>query len=645
MKRTGPLHRGAVAVAVVFVAVVGGACATSPMSSLSRSSPPARSTPTIASPLPARPMSTEAARATLQAELALQAGDLPAAVEAWQLAVRADAASPYLRLRLGETLLLVGDAEGAAAAARVARTLAEVADATAEPTVAALCLLAQAEAELGRLDDAERHLRDALQRAPGDPRASALLADRLVARGALDEAEAVVQQWTERDVGTTGLVSLARVFAERGQLERAHRHLDAALGRVEADERALRLKQDLLLAEGRDDEAVAVARALLAARGDGPETRAGLLVTLGLARPDEARSIAAGLLVEEPGERTRLLVADAFERAGLVDDAAATLREATATGATARPSPVVMLELARLELARRDAASARHLACRTADVIEARDARLADWAGALCARAEAELGLTAAAVSRLVARVAVRPPRARPLQALATLLPLVADSAALDVARTAAREVLALQSDPTIVGPGLEPGIVLAAAQVLEAGGDHEGARAAVEALLAARPADRDVILGHARLLDRQADGDGRTLAAVELVERLVDRIGGDVDTLNFMAFALAERGLRPEAAKAFAWRAVLLDPLSGSVLDTLGWAQLKAGDVDAAVRTLRRADRLAPHEGEIWFHIAAAEKARGDVAAAHAAAAHALELLPATDPLRARVAALMSDP
>ena len=59
-------------------------------------------------------MSTEAARATLQAELHMQDGDVPAAVEAWRIAARADDGSPYLRVRLGEGLLLMGDAVAAA---------------------------------------------------------------------------------------------------------------------------------------------------------------------------------------------------------------------------------------------------------------------------------------------------------------------------------------------------------------------------------------------------------------------------------------------------------------------------------------------------------------------------------------------------
>ena len=60
-----------------------------------------------------RNVNAEAVRSTLLAELALQAGDVPAAVVAWRSAAHADDTSPYLRVRLGEALLLVGDVEGA----------------------------------------------------------------------------------------------------------------------------------------------------------------------------------------------------------------------------------------------------------------------------------------------------------------------------------------------------------------------------------------------------------------------------------------------------------------------------------------------------------------------------------------------------
>jgi Flp pilus assembly protein TadD len=123
-----------------------------------------------------------------------------------------------------------------------------------------------------------------------------------------------------------------------------------------------------------------------------------------------------------------------------------------------------------------------------------------------------------------------------------------------------------------------------------------------------------------------------------------VERSGADVDALNFMAFALAERSLRPDDARAFAWRAVLRDPHSGYVTDTLGWAELKAGDPAAAVITLRRADRLAPDEGEIWFHIAAAEQAAGHAALSRDAADKAMRLLRPHDPLRARIRALVAE-
>ena len=61
------------------------------------------------------------------------------------------------------------------------------------------------------------------------------------------------------------------------------------------------------------------------------------------------------------------------------------------------------------------------------------------------------------------------------------------------------------------------------------------------------------------------------------------------------LAARLAEQGVRLDEARRLAWRALVQDPLNGYVVDTLGWCELRAGNVDAAVSTLERADRPAP--------------------------------------------------
>jgi tetratricopeptide (TPR) repeat protein len=78
---------------------------------------------------------------------------------------------------------------------------------------------------------------------------------------------------------------------------------------------------------------------------------------------------------------------------------------------------------------------------------------------------------------------------------------------------------------------------------------------------------------------------------------------------LNDLAWVLTELG-RYDEAVAFAENAVALQPSAG-ILDTLGVAQLKAGQVDKAEQTMLRALQLAPDLPAVRLHLAEVYEAK----------------------------------
>lgn len=600
------------------VAVTGASCVTTPEPT------PAALSPKKTAKKPkteTRELSSEATRATLQAELLLQDGDVAGAVAELRAAVTHDERSPYLRQRLGEALLMLGDAEGADAAAAAAWRLTS----DPEERTAALRLQAAAKDVLGDDEGSIAALQKALEVRP-DRMASAMLADRLVKKGELSHAEDVVARWMAAEPGAVdGWVSLARVFAEREEVSRAFTHLQKALTISADDEEALVLRRDLLLALGRFEEAAGAARRLAQARGDGFDVRAALLQSLALQDAAEARALAKTWLDDDGGDETRMLIADAFERTGLLTDAVATLASAP------QARPLLSLEHARLLLHLHRADEAATLACPLSSQTRGLEERLHDYALSLCTRAEADLGAADDAVARLLGAAADRAPTTRTIESMRPLAKMA----------SASRKA-ALRQHLEHLAPTADGDIAIAVAFSLDALDEHDAALVLLLRALKKKPGDPALVFAHARLLDAQAApgaaGVDAVRGAVELVERLIERTGPDADTLNFLAFALAERELRADEARAWAWRALLLDPLNGYVTDTLGWATLKAGDVDAAVALLRRADRLSPDEGEIVFHLAVALQKQGAKDDARAAAARARALLPRGDVLLLRV-------
>ena len=73
---------------------------------------------------------------------------------------------------------------------------------------------------------------------------------------------------------------------------------------------------------------------------------------------------------------------------------------------------------------------------------------------------------------------------------------------------------------------------------------------------------------------------------------------------LNFLGYAMLERGENVDGAEAMIRKASQLAPDDASITDSLGWAEFKRGKVDDAIETLQRAAEKDPTQAEIQEHL-----------------------------------------
>ncbi len=81
---------------------------------------------------------------------------------------------------------------------------------------------------------------------------------------------------------------------------------------------------------------------------------------------------------------------------------------------------------------------------------------------------------------------------------------------------------------------------------------------------------------------------------------------------LNYLAYTWVELGRNLPEARRMLERAVELRPNDGNIVDSLGWALFKLGDVPAAIRWLERAVELEPRNSVINDHLGDAYWAAG---------------------------------
>lgn len=564
---------------------------------------------------PARDISSEAYRAVLEAELKMQEGDLAGGIALLREAALQDPRSAYLRVRLADAYLEGGDVEQAREAAEEALRLAPT-------SVAALLVLAHAQRIAGDGEGAERTLARLLGHDPGNRDGSLLLAELRVERGDVHGAETVIEALMQREPGAVdGYIALARVFAERGDVERAFKHADQALARESDDPDALGLKLTLLFARGAFADALPVASLLAGAAGDGVDVRRDLLAAHALTGDIAgAEQLARAWLEDDGSETMRLLLASSWERVGDFERASAAL---TPAPGVAR-SPRIAAEAARTLLLRKLAPAAVDVVCPLVGAPAAPE--VASFVLDTCVRALVRAGRATEAAGKLAPHLASAP------ASLFDALTLLSRAGALPAVATKAVVDAALARTPA------DTEVVAATARVHEELGDVARARAILDDALRAHPRDPELLFSLARHLDR----NGQAAAAVEIAERLLDRGAPSIDTLNFVAFTLANQRTRGDDARRLAWRALVQDPLNGYVVDTLGWAERAAGDLADARATLARADRLSPGEGEILYHRAVVELELGARDDARALAARARAALEPTDPVLQQVDELL---
>jgi tetratricopeptide (TPR) repeat protein len=113
---------------------------------------------------------------------------------------------------------------------------------------------------------------------------------------------------------------------------------------------------------------------------------------------------------------------------------------------------------------------------------------------------------------------------------------------------------------------------------------------------------NRELLFIRASALERLGENE----AAEEVFRGLVEADPDDANAANYLGYMWADRSVNLDEAMDLISRAVALDPDNAAYLDSLGWVNYRRGNLDEAVRWLRRAADVAGNigDGTIYCHL-----------------------------------------
>ncbi|MCS6933431.1 MAG: tetratricopeptide repeat protein [Acetobacteraceae bacterium] len=421
------------------------------------------------------------------------------------------------------------------------------------------------------------------RRLPDNPVAVLLVAGAEAQAGRWDRAEAQLRALPQQQDGIAVLqpLLLAWVQAGRGQPDQA---LAALRPLVEGGRaRALGALHGAMIADlaGRGPEALRLSRLSLAETGEPNLRQIQVAGGILLRRGAEAEALRLGQRLPRGAEDAALLTAggEASLRALFADPPVASAVEGIAEAKIAFAGALrgqgageFSLAMARLALRLRPASAPALL---------------------LAAEALAEERQNAAALALLQ-----RIPEADPLAPIGTLrrAAVLARMDRTEEAEALLRELAAAR--PSAPQPWARLGDILRERRrFAEALAAYDAAVARLEGVRAA-----DWTLFYARGI--AAERAGQWPRAEADFRRALELSPDQPYVLNYLAYSWVEQGRNLEEARRMLERAVALRPRDGNIVDSLGWAHFRLGDIPRAVELLERAVELEPRNATINDHL-----------------------------------------
>lgn len=525
----------------------------------------------------------------------------------------------------------------------------------------------------GRTKDAEQAFDTALKVEPANMQANRFMASFKFTTGRRAEAEPYLRQLAEGSEGAEGtlaladyylltarpkdaiaslerlknvgdspavMLRLARAEAAAGDIAKAHSHVDKVLKANDKDASAQLLKGELLLQEGRRDDAFA---AIQKATTIAP-TSADAQFALGRMYASRGDTAAAETAFQEVLRINPRAAAAQVQLARLQaqrkpEESVRTADEATRNNPT---SLAARLTLVQSLIAARDLGRAER---------EMTDLR-AQFATVAAVHAQ---DATLAMVKKDVARARAAIARAEKIDAVS--LETVRVAIALELMQGNSAGARARLEER--MKQGTTPDLLILAGNTYLALKDTAAAEKALRAAIEADPSRNEpyatlgsMYVGQKRLDEALREFEAlskkqkRPVATLTMMGMIVEQQGntdeaikryndalaidsGAVVASNNLAWILAERGQDLERALQLAQNAVAAAPEKGEMIDTLGWVYYKRNQPLQAITYFQQAVQKSPERGDYHYHLGLALVKSGDNVKGRAALQRALDSKP----------------